>query len=181
MFINLSSSSDAVKKRAARILFEASRSVTDTSWNTLESAEAEVTECCNSEYIAVGYIHNGDLAGWIGLRPAYGNTTWELHPIMVGPEYQKRGIGSKLLEEIERIARERDVLNIILGTDDEFGKTSLSGVDLYASNIFYEIENIVNLGGHPFEFYKKKGYTIIGVVPDASGLNRPDIIMGKRL
>jgi len=100
---------------------------------------------------------------------------------MVGPEYQKRGIGSKLLEEIERIARERDVLNIILGTDDEFGKTSLSVVDLYASNIFYEIENIVNLGGHPFEFYKKKGYTIIGVVPDASGLNRPDIIMGKRL
>lgn len=181
MFINLNTGSDTIKKQAAQILFEASRSITDTSWNTIESAEAEVSECCNDEYIAVGYIHSDDLAGWIGLRPMYGKVTWELHPIMVKPELQKRGIGAKLLNEIERIARERNILTIILGTDDEFGKTSLSKIDLYASNLFSEIENIMNLDNHPFEFYKKNGYTIIGVIPDASGLNKPDIIMGKRL
>ena len=181
MFINLSSSSNDIKKQAAKILFEASKSVTNSSWNTIEAAEIEVLKCCNEEYIAIDYIQNDKLVGWIGLRPLYDNFTWELHPIMVKPELQKQKIGTRLLNEIERIAKKRNILNIILGTDDEFGKTSLSKIDLYTSNIFHEIENIKNLDNHPFEFYKKNGYKIIGVVPDANGLNKPDILMGKRL
>ena len=31
------------------------------------------------------------------------------------------------------------------------------------------------------EFYRKLGYAIIGVVPDANGRGRPDIYMSKRL
>ncbi len=181
MFINLANSSDDFKKQAAQILFEASKSVTSTSWNTIESAEIEVSECCNDEYICVGYLLNNELAGWIGLRPMYKNITWELHPIMIKPNLQKQGIGTKLLAEIERIAKKRNILNIILGTDDEFGKTSLSINDLYASNIFYEIENIKNFNNHPIEFYQKNGYKIIGVIPDANGPNKPDILMGKRI
>ena len=69
MFINLIKSSDDIKKQAAQILFEASKSSTDTSWKTIESAEIEVSECCNDKYISIGYILNGELAGWIGLRP----------------------------------------------------------------------------------------------------------------
>ena len=135
MFINLSNSSNDIKNQASKILFEASKSITNSSWNTMESAEDEVLECCNEEYIAIGYIQNDKLAGWIGLRPQYDNFTWELHPIMVKPELQNQKIGTKLLNEIERIAKERNILNIILGTDDEFGKTSLSKIDLSSKSL----------------------------------------------
>ena len=34
---------------------------------------------------------------------------------------------------------------------------------------------------HPFEFYQKLGFVIVGVMPDANGLGKPDIFMAKRL
>ncbi|HCK67449.1 MAG TPA: N-acetyltransferase, partial [Anaerolineae bacterium] len=69
---------------------------------------------------------------------------------------------------------------ILLGTDDENNMTSLSNVDLY-ENLFEKIKNIKNIKGHPYEFYQKMGYTIIGVIPDANGIGKPDILMSKRV
>jgi aminoglycoside 6'-N-acetyltransferase I len=43
------------------------------------------------------------------------------------------------------------------------------------------IKNIKNLKRHPYEFYQKLGYTIVGVVPDANGIGKPDIVMAKSL
>ncbi len=74
----------------------------------------------------------------------------------------------------------RGGLTVRLGTDDEDGMTSLSGCDLY-HNLWEQIAHIQNLKGHPYEFYQKCGYTIIGVMPDANGRGKPDIIMGKRI
>jgi len=39
---------------------------------------------------------------------------------------------------------------------------------------------IRNLHGHPYEFYEKLGYTVVGVLPDANGPGKPDIFMAKR-
>ena len=58
--------------------------------------------------------------------------------------------------------------------------TTLSGVSLYP-NPWEHIASIKNLKGHPYEFYQKQGYTITGVVPDANGPGKPDILMSKRL
>lgn len=181
MFIDLSKGPEDYRKQADRALFEASRSITDTSWQTVESAETEVAECCDESYICIAWVEKDELLGWAGLRPMYGNITWELHPIIVKPGFQGRKIGTKLLTEIENRAEQRGILNIVLGTDDELGKTSLSKVDLYNSDIFLEIKNIRNLDNHPYEFYQKNGYRIIGIIPDANGINKPDILMGKRL
>lgn len=58
--------------------------------------------------------------------------------------------------------------------------TSLAGADLY--NHFWEqVQNIRNLKRHPYEFYQKLGYIITGVVPDANGPGKPDIILSKRV
>ena len=72
------------------------------------------------------------LAGIIGAIPQYGTTGWELHPLAVLPAYQKRGIGSFLLETLECEVVVRGGVMMYLGSDDEIGTTSLFGVDLLA-------------------------------------------------
>jgi aminoglycoside 6'-N-acetyltransferase I len=44
-----------------------------------------------------------------------------------------------------------------------------------------KIHEIKNLRRHPYEFYQKMGYVITGVVPDANGVGKPDILMAKRI
>ena len=56
----------------------------------------------------------------------------------------------------------------------------LYGVDLY-EDTFGKLASIHNTGGHPFPFYEKQGYKIVGVLPDANGIGKPDIWMAKRL
>jgi aminoglycoside 6'-N-acetyltransferase I len=93
---------------------------------------------------------------------------------------QGRGIGRALVEDFEEQVRQRGGLTITLGSDDEDAMTSLSNVDLY-ENLWDQIKNIQNFKGHPFGFYQKLGYIITGVVPDANGRGKPDIIMSKRI
>ena len=35
--------------------------------------------------------------------------------------------------------------------------------------------------GHPFFFYRKLGYEPVGVIPDANGFGKPDLLMAKRV
>ena len=44
-----------------------------------------------------------------------------------------------------------------------------------------KIRDIRNLKGHPYAFYQKLGYTIVGVMPDANGRGKPDIYLAKRV
>jgi aminoglycoside 6'-N-acetyltransferase I len=36
-------------------------------------------------------------------------------------------------------------------------------------------------GGHPMSFYRALGFVVTGVVPDANGRGRPDILMSRRI
>jgi len=40
---------------------------------------------------------------------------------------------------------------------------------------------IRNLRRHPYGFYQKLGFALVGVLPDANGPGRPDIFMAKRV
>jgi hypothetical protein len=46
-------------------------------------------------------------------------------------------------------------------------------------NTDLEADNIE--GRHPYEFYRKVGFTIVGALPDANGFGQPDIFMAKRV
>lgn len=46
---------------------------------------------------------------------------------------------------------------------------------------FEKMQNVKNLKRHPFEFYQKIGYRIVGGIPDANGIGKPDIFMAKQL
>jgi aminoglycoside 6'-N-acetyltransferase I len=53
-------------------------------------------------------------------------------------------------------------------------------VDVYPDPLAAAAQ-IQNLGRHPFEFYRKVGFTIVGLLPDANGFGKPDIFMAKRV
>ncbi len=74
----------------------------------------------------------------------------------------------------------KSVRIVDLGTDDEKGLTNLYGVDLYP-DVLANLANILNQKGHPFEFYEKMGFVVVGVMPDANDFGKPDIFMAKRI
>ncbi len=166
--------------QAARILSAAFSWSPLNPWPVMQSALEEVDECLEGESFCVGLRYCGRLAGWAGLRPMY-DRTWELHPMAVDPQLQGIGLGRVLLNNLEEEAHKRGIEGILLGTDDEEGRTSLSAVDLNAGNILSELAHIKNLAGHPFEFYRACGYAIVGAVPNANGKRKPDIWMWKGL
>jgi aminoglycoside 6'-N-acetyltransferase I len=149
-------------------------------WLDLDEKMAleEVEESISDENISIGIKVNNQLIGWVGLIPMY-EKTWELHPMAIIPKYQGKGYGKILLNEMENIAREKGIIGIFAGSDDETNKTSLSGKDITGENIFEEIKNIKNYRNHPYEFYVKCGYSIIGIIPNANGSKKPDILLWK--
>jgi aminoglycoside 6'-N-acetyltransferase I len=147
----------------------------------LASALEEAREALEPGRIArVALDDNGEVTGWVGGISQYNGNVWELHPLVVRPELQGRGIGRALVRDLEQQVQARGGLTITLGTDDEDDMTTLAGVDLYP-DVWAHIAEILNLRGHPYEFYQKCGFVIVGVVPDANGLGKPDILMAKRV
>jgi aminoglycoside 6'-N-acetyltransferase I len=172
---------EKILHQAAQLLMDAFHEHWPEAWPTLDEAVQEVNEMLEEERICRAAIdEDGNLLGIIGGIPQYDGNVWELHPLAVQRNIQGKGIGKALADDLEEHVRLRGGLTITLGSDDEDNMTSLSNVDLY-ENLWDQIKNIKNLKGHPFEFYQKLGYVITGVVIDANGRGRPDIIMSKKV
>lgn len=139
----------------------------------------DMEEYLEDERIALAAVEDGHLVGFVGAMPQY-DYAWELHPLAIRKAYQHRGIGTMLVHALEKECAGRGVLTIYLGADDESEATSLGGTDLF-EDTYGKIQNIKNLKKHPFEFYQKLGYRIVGVIPDANGEGKPDIFMARRI
>jgi len=149
-------------------------------WQNLAEAIVEIEESISENRISRVCIDDDkNVLGWIGAFHDYA-LVWELHPLVVRADWQNQGIGTKLVKDLEQQVKMRGGLTIRLGTDDENNRTSIGGVEIYP-NVLEKISKIKNLRKHPFEFYQKLGYEICGVIPDANGFGKPDILMCKRV
>lgn len=167
--------------QAATLLVEGFKEHWPKGWSTMDAALEEVHEALEPGKICrVAMNDQGQVLGWIGALSEYEGNAWELHPLVVHPAHQGKGIGRALVLDLEEQVQAQGGLTLYVGTDDEDFMTSLSQVDLY-ENTWEHIANIRNLKGHPYTFYQKMGFTIIGVIPDANGWNKPDIMMAKRV
>lgn len=174
-FIHLSQENIDYKKQAVLLLQE-----NFESYEESEVAINEMDELLETEKICIALVKDENVIGLIGGAPAYSGNVWELHPLVIKKSDQYQGFGSKLLTFFEKEVNRRGGLTIYLGTDDEYNKTSLSNQDIY-ENLYSKLENIQNKNHHPFTFYQKNGYKIVGVIPDANGYGKPDILMAKRV
>ena len=145
-----------------------------------ELARQQMELCVEEGRVSLMAWEEVRLLGFVGAMPQYGVTAWELHPLAVTAARRGEGIGAALVAALEREVAARGCLTLYLGTDDEFFQTSLSQGDLF-EDTFEKIQNIRNLARHPYEFYQKQGFQIVGVLPDANGPGKPDIWMAKRV
>ncbi len=115
-----------------------------TAWSDMGTALAGVRESLEEGHISrVALGQQGRVLGWIAGFSTYSGRVWELHPLVVDAKFQGQGIGHALVLDFEERVRERGALTVVLGTDDEEGRTSLSGVNLLP-NVYQHIERIQN-------------------------------------
>ena len=166
-------------EQMARLLVAGFRVIAPSSWATFEEAYEEVREDLELGFCRAALDESGTVIGWVGARPFHAYV-WELHPLVVYAAHQGQGIGRALVSDVEAQVRVRGALTLMLGSDDEADLTSLSGVDLY-DDLPGKLAQAKGRVPHALEFYRKLGYTLIGVVPDANGYGKPDIMLAKRL
>jgi len=179
--VDLVPESENAVHQAAELLVEAFKAHWPNAWPDMHSALEEVRISFEPDRISrVAIDKAGTVLGWIGGILEYDGHAWELHPLVVRPDRQRQGIGRALVQDLEEQVRLRGGYTLYLGTDDEDGMTTLAGVDLYP-DVWAHVARIRNLKGHPYEFYQKLGFVIVGVIPDANGPGKPDIMMAKRV
>ncbi len=177
--VDLHSDDESTIHEVATLLVEGFAANWPEAWPDLEAALEEVRESFEAGRISrIALDEDGTVFGWVGGISNYRGRVWELHPLVVSVRHQGKGIGRALVADLEDRVKERGGLTITVGSDDENYQTTLSGINLLP-NVCDHIARIRNLKRHPYEFYQKQGYVIVGVIPDANGLGKPDILMAK--
>lgn len=178
--IAVSTDNADVIEQMAHLLTTGFREVAPDAWTTLEEARDEVQMVIREGFALAALDDAATVLGWVGGLPQYDGNVWELHPLVVAEAGQGQGVGRALVSDLEDQVRACGGLTILLGSDDQTDSTTLSNVDLY-DDLPSKLAAAQGSRPHALEFYRKLGYAIIGVVPDANGRGKPDIILGKRL
>jgi aminoglycoside 6'-N-acetyltransferase I len=178
--LDLHPADESVIQQVVRLLLDSFGHL-PSGYPTVEAALEVVQESFAPDRISrIAVDDTGIVLGWIGGIQQYDGHVWELHPLVVKADCRGQGIGRSLVADLETQAKQRGGITLWLGTDDEEAKTTVSGVNLYPQ-VLDHLATIKNLRRHPYEFYQKCGFVIVGVMPDANGLGKPDIFMAKRL
>jgi aminoglycoside 6'-N-acetyltransferase I len=175
--VNLVQENEKRIREAAEMLVQGFAAGWPQAYPDLDGALQEVREFFKPDRICrVAVDETGAAIGWTGGIRHYNGHVWELHPLVVREGFRNKGIGSALVRDLAAQVKQRGGLTLWVGTDDETNMTNLGGVELFPG-VLDHLRDLRNLRRHPFEFYLKVGFEIIGVMPDANGPGKPDIYM----
>jgi aminoglycoside 6'-N-acetyltransferase I len=146
----------------------------------MELAREEVLEALGPDRICLVARADDEILGWVGAIPEYSHA-WELHPLVVRAGARGEGIGRALVAALEERVRAAGALTLYLGTDDDghVPGTSAGGVELFPDVLSHAAN--LRVIDHPAGFYLGMGFEIVGLIPDANGPGKPDILMAKRV
>jgi aminoglycoside 6'-N-acetyltransferase I len=179
--VDLSADAPAWINGTADLLQAGFRTLAPEAWPTLADALEEVEDSLGADRISRILVDGaGQVQGWIAAISQYDGHSWELHPLVVAADHRGQGWGRALVQDLEHQIAQRGGGTLYVASDDEVGLTSLAGVDLYP-NPLHHLAQIDNPGGHPYGFYQRLGFTLVGVIPDANGFGKPDILVAKRI
>ncbi len=87
----------------------------------------------------------------------------------------------RLVMALEERVRVAGGLTLYLGTDDDGPTpgTSAGGVELFPDVLSHAAN--LRVADHPAGFYLRIGFEVVGLIPDANGPGKPDILMAKRV
>jgi aminoglycoside 6'-N-acetyltransferase I len=160
--IDLPADDPEVIQQVAQLLVAGFNTHWPNAWPNIEAALSEVQESLEPGRMSrIAVDEQGQILGWIGGIREYEGHAWQLHPLVVHPDFQGAGIGRALVNDLEEFVLQSGGTTIYLGTDDEDSMTSLSDLNLYP-DVFEHIQRIKNLKRHPFEFYQKMGFVLWG-------------------
>ncbi len=170
-----------LNQQMAEILLDGFSDTGTKGWSNIEDCIDQVKDSLDGKKISRIAVDESEMVlAWTIGEEIYKGYTWELALLVVRRDLKLKGIGRKMLADFEDEVGRRKGTVVFLGTDDENGRTSLGEIELYP-NPLEHLAKIKNTGGHPFEFYQKCGYSIVGLIPDANGFGKPDIWMAKRI
>jgi aminoglycoside 6'-N-acetyltransferase I len=94
--LDLATADEETIRQAAKVLVEGFEDDWPDARRTEEEALEEVQEVLGKDRICrVALGEDGTVLGWIGGLPSYGSKVWELHPLVVRPDLQRRGIAAR--------------------------------------------------------------------------------------
>ena len=102
----------------------------------------EATAAANDTYEGLAAVQDGEVVGWISWGPTPGTLgTFDLYWIVIDPAHQGQGIGTVLVDEMERLVADRARMIVV----------ETAGRSDYASTR---------------AFYRQRGYEAASVIPD---------------
>ena len=117
----------------------------------------EATAAGNDTYEGLAALRDGEVVGWISWGPTPGTLgTFDLYWIVIDPACHGEGIGTLLVEEMERLISGRARLVIV----ETAGRAD------------YEPTR---------EFYRRRGYEAISVIPDFYAPEDDKVTFVKRI
>jgi aminoglycoside 6'-N-acetyltransferase I len=146
----------------------------------MEMARGEVMEALGADRICLVARADDQMLGLIGAIPEYSHA-WKLHPLVVREGDRRKGVGRALVAALEERVRAAGALTLYLGTDDDGPApgTSAGGRELFPDVLSHAAS--LRVGDHPAGFYQRMGFEVAGLIPDANGPGKPDILMAKRV
>jgi aminoglycoside 6'-N-acetyltransferase I len=178
---DLDSENENLIRQAGQLLVDGFTHMHPHPWPNLQTARDTVDEMLKPDRICLVALEQYEhVIGWIGGIRQYDGNVWELHPLVVAASFRNQGVGAALVKALETRVADHNGLTLYLGSDDMNATTTAGGINLYPEPLKHA-SDIRAIGNHPLEFYRKLGFAVVGFIPDANGLGKPDIMMAKRV